>query len=135
MYIWYVLAGPFFHSAFPLWICVFLLSSFGFAFQVCATEGANIQPQLLERLVGSCHGDIRKIIMHLQFWCQGKTFREGQLPNTCMLVWHLYACYCFLYGHYSFYYIIITYNFCHYIPLLIWNLHNLCSLSIISGTC
>ncbi|XP_041009916.1 uncharacterized protein LOC121254019 [Juglans microcarpa x Juglans regia] len=47
-------------------------------YMVCATEGANIQPHLLERLVGSCHGDIRKVIMHLQFWCQGKAFKEDR---------------------------------------------------------
>ncbi|XP_075650549.1 uncharacterized protein LOC142621123 isoform X2 [Castanea sativa] len=45
---------------------------------VCAAEGANVQPHLLERLVGSCDGDIRKIIMHLQFWCQGRRFRKDR---------------------------------------------------------
>jgi hypothetical protein len=67
--------------------CGFLWSlrvSFCFAMQVCAAEGANIHPHLLERLIGSCRGDIRKIIMHLQFWCQGKRFRRGQLRNVCL---------------------------------------------------
>lgn len=91
--------GMYLQGLSQVWIFVFLLSSFGFSFQVCATEGANIQPHLLERLVGSCHGDIRKVIMHLQFWCQGKIYKEGQLHNTCMLAWHLYACYCFLYSY------------------------------------
>ncbi|KAE8077443.1 hypothetical protein FH972_016008 [Carpinus fangiana] len=53
------------------------------AYMVCAAEGANIHPHLLERLIGSCRGDIRKIIMHLQFWCQGKRFRrEKEVRKT-----------------------------------------------------
>ncbi|KAH0989402.1 hypothetical protein GBA52_000885 [Prunus armeniaca] len=46
------------------------------AYMVCAAERANIQPYLLERLIECCRGDIRKIIMHLQFWCQGRSFRK-----------------------------------------------------------
>ncbi|KAK9096037.1 hypothetical protein Sjap_021534 [Stephania japonica] len=38
---------------------------------VCATEYTSVQPQLLELLIGCCHGDIRKSLMLLQFWCQG----------------------------------------------------------------
>ncbi|KAF6172734.1 hypothetical protein GIB67_000792 [Kingdonia uniflora] len=45
---------------------------------VCAAEEADIHPQLIERLIRSCHGDIRKTIMLLQFWCQGsKQNRKG----------------------------------------------------------
>ncbi|PON46995.1 Checkpoint protein [Parasponia andersonii] len=40
---------------------------------VCAVERANIQPHLLEQIIAYCQGDIRKTIMHLQFWCQGRS--------------------------------------------------------------
>ncbi|XP_062020623.1 uncharacterized protein LOC133737007 isoform X2 [Rosa rugosa] len=46
------------------------------AYMVCAAERASIQPYLLERFIECCGGDIRKIIMHLQFWCQGRSFRK-----------------------------------------------------------
>uniref|UniRef100_A0A5B7B8E5 AAA+ ATPase domain-containing protein n=1 Tax=Davidia involucrata TaxID=16924 RepID=A0A5B7B8E5_DAVIN len=45
-------------------------------FMVCAAEKVNIQPCLLERFIGYCQGDIRKTIMHLQFWCQGQRCRK-----------------------------------------------------------
>ncbi|XP_050366091.1 uncharacterized protein LOC126784657 isoform X2 [Argentina anserina] len=43
---------------------------------VCASEKTSIQPDLLERFIECCGGDIRKVIMHLQFWCQGRSFRK-----------------------------------------------------------
>ena len=49
------------------------------ALQICVAERANIQPCLLERLIACCEGDIRKAIMHLQFWCQGKSSGKGLL--------------------------------------------------------
>ncbi|KAM7507737.1 hypothetical protein LguiA_018190 [Lonicera macranthoides] len=45
-------------------------------YMVCAAEEAKIQPWLVERFIGLCQGDIRKTIMHLQFWCQGHSYRE-----------------------------------------------------------
>ncbi|KAG4194273.1 hypothetical protein ERO13_A06G043800v2 [Gossypium hirsutum] len=44
---------------------------------VCAAEKAIIQPYLLEQLIKCCQGDIRKTIMHLQFWCQSKKYQKG----------------------------------------------------------
>ncbi|KAH1057489.1 hypothetical protein J1N35_035554 [Gossypium stocksii] len=44
---------------------------------VCAAEKAIIQPYLLEQLIKCCQGDIRKTIMHLQFWCQSKKYKKG----------------------------------------------------------
>lgn len=38
---------------------------------VCAVEGIHISSELLERLISYCRGDIRKMLMLLQFWCQG----------------------------------------------------------------
>ncbi|XP_061363887.1 uncharacterized protein LOC133307395 [Gastrolobium bilobum] len=57
-------------------------------YTVCLTEGVNIHPLLLEKFMQSCDGDIRKTIMHLQFWLQSKRFikdgkaqiRFGSLP-------------------------------------------------------
>ncbi|XP_059631837.1 uncharacterized protein LOC132274545 isoform X2 [Cornus florida] len=49
------------------------------AYRVCAAEKANIQPCLLERFIGYCHRDIRKTIMHLQFWCQGQRHRKDNI--------------------------------------------------------
>ncbi|KAF7141866.1 hypothetical protein RHSIM_Rhsim06G0104600 [Rhododendron simsii] len=44
---------------------------------VCTAEKAQIQPCLVERFIGCCRGDIRKTLMHLQFWCQGWRERKG----------------------------------------------------------
>ncbi|XP_021284558.1 uncharacterized protein LOC110416794 isoform X2 [Herrania umbratica] len=54
---------------------------------VCAAEKATIQPHLLEQLIKCCQGDIRKTIMHLQFWCQSKKNRkDGKLQKTYSLL-------------------------------------------------
>ncbi|XP_038898741.1 uncharacterized protein LOC120086264 isoform X2 [Benincasa hispida] len=45
-------------------------------YKICTAEGVSIQPCLLERIIHCCHKDIRKTIMHLQFWCQGTRFRD-----------------------------------------------------------
>ncbi|KAK9270529.1 hypothetical protein L1049_026110 [Liquidambar formosana] len=47
-------------------------------YMVSAAEKVNIQPQLIDRFIGYCHGDIRKTIMHLQFWCQGQRNRKDR---------------------------------------------------------
>lgn len=60
------------------------------ALQVCAAERANIQSRLLERFVGYCQGDIRKTIMHLQFWCQGRTTRKGQSNSMDAFCYYMY---------------------------------------------
>ncbi|KAK1416701.1 hypothetical protein QVD17_25817 [Tagetes erecta] len=53
------------------------------AHMVCAAEKAEINPFLAERFINHCHGDIRKTIMLLQFWCQGQNQRkEGEARNT-----------------------------------------------------
>ncbi|KGN54574.1 uncharacterized protein LOC101216488 isoform X2 [Cucumis sativus] len=48
----------------------------GHLYKICASEGVSIQPCLLERIIHCCHRDIRKTIMHLQFWSQGTRFRD-----------------------------------------------------------
>ncbi|KAJ4850932.1 hypothetical protein Tsubulata_019002 [Turnera subulata] len=50
----------------------------GFVAAVCFAEKANIQPHLIEQVIKSCQGDIRKTIMHLQFWSLGENHREGR---------------------------------------------------------
>ncbi|KAJ1388107.1 P-loop containing nucleoside triphosphate hydrolase [Sesbania bispinosa] len=45
-------------------------------YTVCLTEGVNIHPLLLGKFIQSCDGDIRKTILHLQFWLQSKRFRK-----------------------------------------------------------
>eukprot|EP00268_Persea_americana_P056580 TRINITY_DN6691_c0_g1_i9.p1 TRINITY_DN6691_c0_g1~~TRINITY_DN6691_c0_g1_i9.p1 ORF type:complete len:1428 (+),score=321.23 TRINITY_DN6691_c0_g1_i9:161-4285(+) len=42
------------------------------AYMVCTAEKTNISLQLIERFIRCCQGDIRKTLMLLQFWCQGK---------------------------------------------------------------
>ncbi|KAG5601260.1 hypothetical protein H5410_032630 [Solanum commersonii] len=49
----------------------------GLVHMVCAGEQVKIHPMLVERFVDHCHGDIRKTIMYLQFWCQGQTLEKG----------------------------------------------------------
>lgn len=46
--------------------------------QVCVTEEVNINPLLLEKFIQSCDRDIRKTIMHLQFWFQNKKYKKGE---------------------------------------------------------
>ncbi|XP_057531621.1 uncharacterized protein LOC130809815 isoform X3 [Amaranthus tricolor] len=62
---------------------------------ICSAEKANIQPDLIERCVKFCRGDIRKTLMHLQFWCQNKqSTKEGKLQNgSCPLMFDLKAGY------------------------------------------
>ncbi|KAL2638228.1 hypothetical protein AAZV13_06G103200 [Glycine max] len=52
-------------------------------YTVCLTEGVNIHPLLLEKFIHSCDGDIRKSIMHLQFWFQSKRFQKDVMTQTC----------------------------------------------------
>ncbi|XP_022748659.1 uncharacterized protein LOC111298179 isoform X2 [Durio zibethinus] len=49
-----------------------------YIYMVCAAEKATIQPHLLEQLIKCCKGDIRKTIMHLQFWCQSKQYQKDE---------------------------------------------------------
>ncbi|XP_027338527.1 uncharacterized protein LOC113852450 isoform X1 [Abrus precatorius] len=51
-------------------------------YTVCLTEGVNIHPLLLKKFIQSCDGDIRKSIMHLQFWFQSKRFRKDGKEQT-----------------------------------------------------
>ncbi|KAB5568603.1 hypothetical protein DKX38_002396 [Salix brachista] len=46
------------------------------AYMVCSAEKVNIQAHLPKLVVEYCQGDIRKTIMHLQFWFQGKKDRK-----------------------------------------------------------
>ncbi|KAI3774938.1 hypothetical protein L1987_49502 [Smallanthus sonchifolius] len=53
------------------------------AYTVCAAEKAEVDPCLAERFIDLCHGDIRKTIMLLQFWCQGQNQRkDSEVRNT-----------------------------------------------------
>ncbi|CAA6664322.1 unnamed protein product [Spirodela intermedia] len=47
---------------------------------ICSAEGAHVSPRLLEQLINTCQGDIRKTILLLQFWCQGEKGRPAFLP-------------------------------------------------------
>ncbi|KAK2442231.1 P-loop containing nucleoside triphosphate hydrolase superfamily protein [Trifolium repens] len=51
-------------------------------YSVCLREGASIHPLLLEKFIQSCDGDIRKTIMHLQFWLQSKIFKKDLKAHT-----------------------------------------------------
>ncbi|WCJ44632.1 P-loop containing nucleoside triphosphate hydrolases superfamily protein [Euphorbia peplus] len=52
---------------------------------VCAAEKVNVQPHLVEQLIESCEKDIRKTIMHLQFWCQTEQSRKGKVKQLSTL--------------------------------------------------
>ncbi|XP_058089608.1 uncharacterized protein LOC131236455 isoform X2 [Magnolia sinica] len=52
-------------------------------YMVCAAEKADIPPRLIELFIRCCQGDIRKAIMLLQFWCQGKS-GQGESPEWKM---------------------------------------------------
>ncbi|KAF3788429.1 ATPase family AAA domain-containing protein 5 [Nymphaea thermarum] len=47
------------------------------AYMICVSEATNISLQLIERVVRFCRRDIRKTLMFLQFWCQGRTDQGG----------------------------------------------------------
>ncbi|GAU30891.1 hypothetical protein TSUD_15770 [Trifolium subterraneum] len=51
-------------------------------FKVCAAEKVNINPLLLEKFIQSCDRDIRKAIMHLQFWFQNKKHSKDKKVQT-----------------------------------------------------
>uniref|UniRef100_A0A803LV03 AAA+ ATPase domain-containing protein n=1 Tax=Chenopodium quinoa TaxID=63459 RepID=A0A803LV03_CHEQI len=51
-------------------------------FLVSSAEKANIQPNLIERCIKFCGGDIRKTLMNLQFWCQSKEcVKDGNMRS------------------------------------------------------
>ncbi|KAF7816861.1 ATPase family AAA domain-containing protein 5 [Senna tora] len=50
--------------------------------KVCVTEGVDIQPFVLDKFIQSCDGDIRKTIMHLQFWFQSRRLRKERKAQT-----------------------------------------------------
>lgn len=45
---------------------------------ICAAEKVELQPHFLVQLIESCQADIRKTIMHLQFWCQNKGYGKDK---------------------------------------------------------
>ncbi|MED6136964.1 hypothetical protein PIB30_060643 [Stylosanthes scabra] len=51
-------------------------------YMVCVAEDVKNSPLLLERFILSCKGDIRKIIMQLQFWFQSKQYAKDQKVQT-----------------------------------------------------
>ncbi|WJX10250.1 hypothetical protein P8452_00995 [Trifolium repens] len=51
-------------------------------FTVCAAEEVNVDPLLLEKFIQSCDRDIRKAIMHLQFWFQNKKHSKDKKVQT-----------------------------------------------------
>lgn len=74
-----------------------------FEVQVCVTERVNIHPLVLEKFIQCCDGDIRKAIMHLQFWFQSKRVSKGESPRTCLLnVCMLYISYYEYHNSYGF---------------------------------
>ncbi|KAK3230659.1 hypothetical protein Dsin_002540 [Dipteronia sinensis] len=55
-------------------------------YMICAAEKVEIQPHLIEQLIAHCRGDIRKTIMHLQFWCQNEIFeKDKKMQKMCGL--------------------------------------------------
>ncbi|KAH9311969.1 hypothetical protein KI387_027004, partial [Taxus chinensis] len=42
-------------------------------FMICVAEDIAISPSLVEYVLRCCHRDLRKSMMVLQFWCQGKS--------------------------------------------------------------
>ncbi|KAK1386884.1 putative P-loop containing nucleoside triphosphate hydrolases superfamily protein [Heracleum sosnowskyi] len=50
---------------------------------VCSAEKVTIPPCMGKRFIEFCQGDIRKTILHLQFWCQGQShIRDRKLFDT-----------------------------------------------------
>lgn len=65
---------------------------------VCFAEKSSVQPNLIERCIEFCKGDIRKTLMHLQFWCQSKEcIKGGRMKSmSCPLMFNLEAGHCIL---------------------------------------
>ncbi|KAM7256516.1 hypothetical protein ACFE04_012257 [Oxalis oulophora] len=55
----------------------------GYLNMIGAAEKVKIQPHLMEKLIECCEGDIRKAIMHLQFWYQGRRFPIDKVHEEC----------------------------------------------------
>lgn len=51
-------------------------------FTVCATEEVDANPLLMEKFIQSCDRDIRKTILHLQFWFQNKKYSKDKKVQT-----------------------------------------------------
>ncbi|KAF1868973.1 hypothetical protein Lal_00048253 [Lupinus albus] len=51
-------------------------------YTVCVKEGVNISPLFLQKFIQSCNRDIRKTIMHLQFWFQSKKYSKDKMVQT-----------------------------------------------------
>ncbi|XP_057250078.1 uncharacterized protein LOC104891151 isoform X3 [Beta vulgaris subsp. vulgaris] len=63
---------------------------------VSSAEEANIQPDLIERCVEFCGGDIRKTLLHLQFWCQSKECNKNGQMRSISPMFNLEAGHCIL---------------------------------------
>ncbi|KAL5776969.1 hypothetical protein ACOSP7_009895 [Xanthoceras sorbifolium] len=56
-------------------------------YMICTAEKVEIQAHLIEQLIASYRGDIRKTIMHLQFWCQNEKYeKDKRMPKMCGLL-------------------------------------------------
>lgn len=42
--------------------------------QICKSEGVNVTVPQLKHVIDVCLGDIRRVVMFLQFWYQGHQF-------------------------------------------------------------
>ncbi|KAK3006872.1 hypothetical protein RJ639_016717 [Escallonia herrerae] len=56
---------------------------------VCAAE--KIHPCLVEQFISRSQGDIRKTIMHLQFWCQGQSSKKDSGVQSDSRVQRVYG--------------------------------------------
>ena len=62
-----------------------------FLLQMCALEKAGIPIPLLKHAIDYCLSDIRRTIMLLQFWCQGRKNYIGK-QNRCFTRYFLSVC-------------------------------------------
>ncbi|CAL0307858.1 unnamed protein product [Lupinus luteus] len=53
-----------------------------YLYTVCVKEEVDIGPLFLQKFIQSCSRDIRKTIMHLQFWFQSKKFSKDKMVQT-----------------------------------------------------
>ncbi|XP_019430603.1 PREDICTED: uncharacterized protein LOC109337953 isoform X1 [Lupinus angustifolius] len=51
-------------------------------YTVCVKEEVAISPLFLRKFIQSCNRDIRKTIMHLQFWFQSKKYSKDKMVQT-----------------------------------------------------
>jgi hypothetical protein len=57
--------------------------------QICKSEGVNVTVPQLKHVIDVCLGDIRRVVMFLQFWYQGHQFTGLMLYHETLSIFFI----------------------------------------------